>query len=751
MTRPMLVCAMAMMLGATALAENAGAEVTSRWDAMRTDAFGRIEAAEALLETGSMSDAVRAAASLVRVVPDPTADAVVEGVGDTEATLLGAVLRAGDLATEAVRATPTELATLDRRSRLLAPTDIAGSRQLLAHLDVAVDRPMLYGAATDLARAIELALGNRSHDLGAASGSASCDVQDQPPLLCVAGEGPNVHTEDYALLIDRGGNDVYTNSAGAGDPTGNGLPVSVVMDLAGNDKYESSVPASTGARVVQGAGNLGGIGFLVDVAGDDRYEATAARSSISVQGAGIAGVGMLADLAGSDRYSAINETDAATDSSTFTSVHAQGHGSLGGAGLLLDRGGDDTLLLRSNPRPVRCVTSCAADNILHAGKVSAEGLGYGNLGAAAIVALDGGTDTATMEIISGPVAPDEAGPFADTIARAWGVGFGVNGGAGFAHGGDGANTWQATVETTTPIDWLEPIGGNLFTIGIGAQWLGHGMAQTAGLGAITDPQGNDAYLVDVTSTSRRVVTAEDACNCGRAEEKLHGAQSAAFTIARGSGAGSVGAIRDASGNDRYSSRVTTRTDLEVRDNRSVAPIQGDPLARAFGGAAVTNGQALGHQGGAGFLHDLGGNDVYESIVTNEAIAKASAALPALDARSQAEAHGSVAKSLAQGAGDADGYGELRDLGGDDVYRAINSSLGTATPPTHADGSPILATVQGAAELLGMASFLDVGGTDTFVSIPDEPTFAGSRGAEGWVDEIVTVAGPAPAMAGGTNR
>lgn len=750
MTRSMLVFAMTLVLGTIAPAGDAGAAELTRWDSMRADAFGRIDAAESLLETGHLSDAVLAAASLVRVEPSPIAEAVAPS-GDAEAGLLLAVLQAGEIAGQALRATPAELNRLDRRSRQLSADDTSGSQELLARLSRAVDRSMLYGAAVELARAIDQALADRSGDVPVVSGSESCDVADQPPLLCVAGEGPNLHTEDYALLIDRGGNDVYTNSAGTGDPGGNGLPASVVLDLAGNDTYASAVPASTGARAVQGAAYLGGIGFLVDAAGDDTYEATATGSSMSAQGAAAGGVGGLADLAGNDEYSATNTTDAATDSSTFTFVHGQGHGVLGGAGLFLDRGGDDSLKIRSNPKPVRCVTFCSANNVLHAGKVSAEGLGYGNLGGAGIVALDGGTDTANLEAISGPVAPDEVGPFADTIARAWGVGFGVNGGAGFAHGGDGANTWQATMETTTPIDWLEPIGGDFFTIGIGAQWLGHGMAQTAGLGAITDPAGNDAYLVDVTSTTRRKLTVEDGCGCGRAAAKQHGAQSAAFALARGSGPGSVGAIRDASGNDRYSSRVTTVTELEVRDERTNAPSEKGPSARAFGGAAVTNGEALGHQGGAGFLHDFAGNDVYESIVTNEAIATASAALPALDAEAEAEAHGSVAKSLAQGAGDAGGYGELRDLGGEDVYRAVNASLGTATPPTHADGHPIYATVQGAAELLGTASFLDVGGNDTFVSIPDEPTFSGARGGDGWIDLIMTVAGPAPAMAGGTNR
>jgi len=82
-----------------------------------------------------------------------------------------------------------------------------------------------------------------------------------------------------------GGNDVYHE--GTVSPQ---RPVLVVIDLAGNDRYEGTQPG------IQG-GALLGISMLIDVAGDDVYDA-----KDIAQGSAVGGVGILIDFSGNDRY-----------------------------------------------------------------------------------------------------------------------------------------------------------------------------------------------------------------------------------------------------------------------------------------------------------------------------------------------------------------------------------------------------------------------------------------------------------------
>lgn len=158
-------------------------------------------------------------------------------------------------------------------------------------------------------------------------------------LVIVGGSGRNSYQEDAALLIDLGGDDLYTNNAGG---TGiSAFPVAISIDVAGNDEYRAKNYGSqgfgflgAGALVdLQGddyyfagdysqAGGYLGAGFLWDQAGNDRY-----RGGVFVQGVGLFGVGVLADRAGDDDYRA----------EQFT----QGFGSTLGLGVLIDKTGDD--------------------------------------------------------------------------------------------------------------------------------------------------------------------------------------------------------------------------------------------------------------------------------------------------------------------------------------------------------------------------------------------------------------------------
>lgn len=120
---------------------------------------------------------------------------------------------------------------------------------------------------------------------------------------------------DTFLLLEPGGNDIYTGRVAAG--TSLSHPISVVIDLAGNDIYT----ATSADGATQGSGVLG-TGLLLDVAGDDTY--TASRLA---QGNALIGTGVLWDGSGNDRY----ESDVTSQASSYF-----------GVALLADGQGDDS-------------------------------------------------------------------------------------------------------------------------------------------------------------------------------------------------------------------------------------------------------------------------------------------------------------------------------------------------------------------------------------------------------------------------
>ncbi len=160
-------------------------------------------------------------------------------------------------------------------------------------------------------------------------------------IVLSGGNSDNHYAGDCLLLIDFGGDDAYYGSAAA---TGPGLPVSVLIDAGGNDRYENrhlNAPS-------QGAGVLG-IAVLADLEGSDVYV-----SRTFSQGCGRFGVGLLYDLSGSDKYLSEGfsqgagmygigvSLDLAGDDEYQTVYYAQGYGFSKGLGLLMDVRGDDT-------------------------------------------------------------------------------------------------------------------------------------------------------------------------------------------------------------------------------------------------------------------------------------------------------------------------------------------------------------------------------------------------------------------------
>lgn len=145
---------------------------------------------------------------------------------------------------------------------------------------------------------------------------------------------------DALLIIDPGGDDAWTGSAGSNV----GVPgrAALALDLGGADTYTAS------RAHAQGAGFLG-IGVLYDAGPEgDRYLAVS-----QAQGAGFMGVGVLWDAGGDDSYTAAGYAqgagtfgvgllvDAAGSDAAAAQARAQGFASTGGLGALLDLDGDD--------------------------------------------------------------------------------------------------------------------------------------------------------------------------------------------------------------------------------------------------------------------------------------------------------------------------------------------------------------------------------------------------------------------------
>ncbi|MBN1672620.1 MAG: hypothetical protein JXR37_16380 [Kiritimatiellae bacterium] len=184
-----------------------------------------------------------------------------------------------------------------------------------ADISIAIIERTDVGALLDAGRAIAEAADALCREATALSAWPERPVTVPTPLgtISVGSEQADTHADAALLILDPGGADRYEGLAG----TANGLqgrPLGVVVDLAGNDVYESERLLGAGAA-------LFGAAFVLDAAGDDVY-----RAAYCGQAAGLFGVGGLEDRAGDDIYRAHG--------------FAQGAGTVG-AGLLHDRDGRD--------------------------------------------------------------------------------------------------------------------------------------------------------------------------------------------------------------------------------------------------------------------------------------------------------------------------------------------------------------------------------------------------------------------------
>jgi hypothetical protein len=264
--------------------------------------------------------------------------------------------------------------------------------------------------------------------------------------VVVGGTGPNIYREDAALILDLGGDDLYLNNAGGTRP---GIPVALVIDWSGNDRYISAENFS------QGAGVLGG-GFLIDLGGDDTF-----ISLDGSQGTGLWGLGLLYHGDGNAVYKA--------------RTLAQGVGQMG-LGIIVNGAGDDIYLC------------------------SDQGQAFGPFGGAGILIDVAGRDFYQL----GGVTPDFRDPAKATVSMGQGFGFGVRPGKGLQEvpGGIGILI-DENGDDTYIADYFAQGAAYYYGLGIlndmsgDDRYIAGRYAQGAGIhsavGVLVDHKGNDSY------------------------------------------------------------------------------------------------------------------------------------------------------------------------------------------------------------------------------------------------------------------
>lgn len=302
------------------------------------------------------------------------------------------------------------------------------------------------------------------------SGNILYTLSSKAGPVIIGGPGRNVYKVPAAVIIDLGGDDLYTGEAGL---VHGGQQISALIDLNGNDEYLAT------ELFAQGSGILG-IGLLYDLAGDDLYVGT--RFS---QGSAVLGIGLLGDLEGEDRYfgEEFNQgvafwgagilLDANGDDYYQSNLFAQGVGGVKGLGALMDNTGDDFYFSGGRDK-----SSYGTSGIF---KGSSQGLGIGFRGYASGgigLLLDGNGEDSFW-----------AGNFSQGTGYFYGMGIIRNFGAGddtytASRYGQGASAHSAA--------------GILIDDNGNDQYKGYhvalqGAAWDLGVAALVDKNGNDKY------------------------------------------------------------------------------------------------------------------------------------------------------------------------------------------------------------------------------------------------------------------
>ncbi len=353
----------------------------------------------------------------------------------------------------------------------------------------------------------------------------ACDVDT--PLGRIAVHGSQDDTYEpraYLLILDTGGADTYR--AGGGN-TSASHGASIIVDLAGNDRYASApamdatplaqLPARKGRRAPAFGGGVLGYGMVLDRAGADLY-----RSAGCTQGFGAFGTGALLDLSGDDHYDChtlgqgaarfgvgvLADRVGADDYKCFTT--SQGFGETKGFGLLADMGADkdayeanDTVIDFPSPQSAQHNATLA------------QGMGYGRRadytdghslsGGVGVLADDGGANSYACGIFGQGVGYWYgvgmllSGVGNDTYTGAWYVqGSEAHFAVGVLDDAGGNDTYKATMNMAQGaghdfgIGFLLDRGGN---DRYEAPNLSLGGGNANGIGLFWDASGDDTYVV----------------------------------------------------------------------------------------------------------------------------------------------------------------------------------------------------------------------------------------------------------------
>lgn len=210
-----------------------------------------------------------------------------------------------------------------------------------------LDEPSLYYAGLKAVQAVDEAR-RQFAALAAARGRdlSAVHFEWSTPIgrVVLSGTGDDLHEEgDLAVLVDLGGRDRYLGPVGATPSLE--VPISVALDLGGDDHYDY-----LGEAPAQGAAVLGAA-VLIDDGGDDTY-----RARQYAQGLGVFGLGLLFDRTGNDQYDLELsgqgagyfgvgcQFDGSGNDRYYLYGDGQGFGGAGGVGVLADYEGDDRYL-----------------------------------------------------------------------------------------------------------------------------------------------------------------------------------------------------------------------------------------------------------------------------------------------------------------------------------------------------------------------------------------------------------------------
>lgn len=358
----------------------------------------------------------------------------------------------------------------------------SGSLQALK----AADRKYLAFASSLLATHIHRALGEfRTADsaFGKSPVLKGILLSTDMGQIRIMGTGEDTVATSCFLSIDFGGNDVYKGRQAVTSPLRE--PVAILIDIAGNDRYDSDTSLSLGCGLL-------GVAMMVDLKGDDMYRVKESglgsawygtgllidyegRDSYTVdkawgQGAAHVGVGMLADISGDDEY--------------ICAEQSQGMGSTLGAGVLLDVRGNDRYIARDdgNPTEIYLKQSVSMAQGCGFGRRADLGDGHSLAGGVGILCDGKGND-----YYSAPV---------------WSQGCGYWWGLGICEDREGNDVYRsgkysigaaAHFAIGCKVDLL---GNDIYAEGYEEavnQYLGH--ARDGSIGISIDGAGNDRYLL----------------------------------------------------------------------------------------------------------------------------------------------------------------------------------------------------------------------------------------------------------------